>query len=314
MVAAMVATLAGCGSSAAGNREAEGFVEGPTADSARFELTSEDDVRVSGVFDYGDHRGVMHISEPAEVGRWERDVRLVGDLVFTAWDGRDARWGFNEDVYWARMPVESPYQYGGDAAFPLLDAPGRRNPDEIWADVARAADEIVVVGPEPVRSVTTTHQWADVTPAEAGTRHSGLYLREEPGTVVRVHAWIDRFDRVRRMRFEHRWPSRDLWWLSVDFFHFGAPVDVELPERSLSEKEFLNSFSTPEDFDVPEGLTREEEDCYLAKLMVSKTHAALVCAGKVSLDQDSSTSCTLARAELPPKEAAHVCEREGEDS
>jgi hypothetical protein len=231
---------AGCGAASTEDDAVARAVEETTATSAR--------VSVRGLYDFGQVReeftGKGVYDWEGKIGRFETQYQLGGPgggpAAVEAIITRDAsymaypflsRYGKR----WLKAPTpesndESPLAWFGG----LGSVPG--DPAAMLRFLHETSEKVDLVDRETVRGVETTHyrahlDWDRLTrDADPGIEETLVenMKAESDGKPVTVDLWVDRDDLARRVRTALP-PAGTPLQLTIDFFDFGVPVEVEPP-------------------------------------------------------------------------------------
>jgi hypothetical protein len=173
----------------------------------------------SGAIDYSHNRGelVMKTDDKSFLPLGTMHFRFFGRTTYVGWTllGK-LRW---------MKEVEEPT--GTDRFVPGI---GGTSPDQVLELLVKSSKKVEILDTEQVRGVAAKHYRGHLDPKKLGEDFS------EPGDETVVDAWIDEDGLVRRLRVPDAGDS-----MTIDFFDFGAKVDVEAPpaDEVLSEEKFF---------------------------------------------------------------------------
>jgi hypothetical protein len=222
LLVGLVAVVAGCGATERVTAERIASAAERTAESgsARVELTVRDGesrFRLSGAVDLEARTAQLTFSGTRFGESADGELRLVGDVLYVRSPLLPA---FVPGVEpWLSVPRPEHGRQGPLdelLPFPTVD------PDELLSRLEGAAGEVTRLGDEEVRGARAEGYRFELDLA----RLAGRPGKEGAEATVPVEVWIDADDRVRRVAVEH-----DGKEATVDFFDFGADVEVEAPPR-----------------------------------------------------------------------------------
>ena len=191
------------------------------------------EANAEGVFDFRRQVGemAMRISGPGIPRRFEKleiDMIVDGDYGYMRMPPE-----FLLGNAWYRMGLGAHNAVGATGIHQLNQDPAQ------FLEFLRGTseDEIEEVGTEDVRGVATTHYEADFSlekvleqaPNQEAVEDLEAKLGASIGTLgsIPVEAWIDVDGLPRRLELS----AAGVMEISVDFFDYGTPVDVEAPEK-----------------------------------------------------------------------------------
>ena len=219
---ALVPLAVGCGARKDTFAGAPGAMK--DAGSSRIEMTiagGKDHPLFSGTgaIDYSHNRGelVMKTEDTSFFPLGMMRVRFFGRTTYVGWTLRGKlRW---------MKEVEDPT--GTDRFIP---GPGGTSPDRVLELIVKSSTKVEILDTETIRGVPTKHYRGHLDPKKLGEDSSG------PGDETVIDAWIDEDGLVRRLRVPDTGDS-----MLLDFFDFGANVDVEIPpaDEVISDDRFF---------------------------------------------------------------------------
>jgi hypothetical protein len=187
-------------------------------------------VRAAGVVDLGSGRGQLSL-EGATAGPAE--VRLVGPVAYIRAAGLELG-----NRPWVRIDLARAPSGHDLTALSGLDL--AVNDPRRLLDLLAGAREVEKLGDAQVRGELTSRYRAEVDPAKAAEELEGAPRRafesfsRRIGDDITVEVWVDEEGRARRIALHSPVDSAmsPEQSVSVDFFDFGAPADVEEPLES----------------------------------------------------------------------------------
>jgi hypothetical protein len=222
----------------------EATTTGPSVDPEESSGASSRAVMVKGgsVTDFSGAASSMTIGMPGMGGL---ETRQVGETVYVKMPDEFAAQTSGSKP-WVRVDLDTLYgqQYGGAP----VQGGAAGDPTRQLEYLRGVSDSVQKIGEERVRSVPTTRYRAilDLNKEDAGTKEANQEVVKRLGTSkLPVEVWIDEENRVRRYaldvsvpmpedaasqdasRGDHRLRTR----MVVEYYDFGAPVDVQAPPR-----------------------------------------------------------------------------------
>lgn len=193
------------------------------AGSSRIEISSvggnDSPFSGTGAIDYSHNRGEVLIKteDKSFFPLGTIHVRFFGGATYIGWT-------FRGKLRWMKE-VEEPT--GTDRFIP---GPGGTSPDRVLQLLVKSSKKVEILETEQIRGVAAKHYRGHLDPKKLGEDFS------EPGDEMVIDAWIDEDGLVRRLRVPDGGVS-----IVIDFFDFGAKVDVEAPpaDEVLSEEKFF---------------------------------------------------------------------------
>lgn len=240
-LALVVPGLTGCGEDEASAseliRSAPAALE--EAGSMRMAMTMEvagEQIEAEGAFDIETESGYMEMDLPEPVGGSMESV-FEGTTVYMRSDLFGAE--LPPGVEWLRIDYDELLE--SEAGIDLSQlTQGSNNPADALSGLqAISEDEVEEIGPEEIRGVETTGYRASIDIEAAYEELDGVIDDEqfEQFTAVYgdepldIEVWLDDEGLARRqvMTFEIQGQEVEQ---SMEFFDFGDPVDVEVPDES----------------------------------------------------------------------------------
>ena len=259
---ALAATgLTGCGEDQASAteliRNAPAALE--EAGSARLEMTTEiagQEIQAEGAFDVANGTGTMTMSMPALVGG---DIEMVfaGTTYFMQSDLFGAE--LPEGAEWVSVDL-SELTEGSGIDLGGLASQGANDPTNALDALEGVAGEVMEVGDDEVRGVSTTHYTATIDMEEA--YQAAQDAAEEAGTdgpiidedqfdefvaaygdaPLETDIWIDDDGLVRRQTMVIEVMGQDVTQ-TMEYFDYGEPVEIDIPaaDESVDISDLLGS-------------------------------------------------------------------------